>query len=146
MLSELNKNYPSMLSLPVLWGDMDAAQHVNNIIYLRYAESGRIDFLSKINLEIDSTGIKNPIGPILAETNIKYKTPLTFPDTVIVATRIKSGSIDEFGFWTEQIIYSQKLQRTSAEVFAKIVCYNYLTLKKAPIPAEIREKLIQLIG
>ena len=28
--------------MPVRWGDMDALGHVNNAMYFRYAESGRI--------------------------------------------------------------------------------------------------------
>lgn len=32
--SEL-KQFPVWIEIPVQWGDMDAAQHVNNLIYLR---------------------------------------------------------------------------------------------------------------
>ena len=31
----------------VHWGDMDAAQHVNNLAYLRWAESARIELFEK---------------------------------------------------------------------------------------------------
>jgi acyl-CoA thioesterase FadM len=32
------------LQIPIRWGDMDAAQHVNNTLYFRYFETIRIDW------------------------------------------------------------------------------------------------------
>ncbi|GGD72752.1 acyl-CoA thioesterase [Maribacter cobaltidurans] len=37
------------LELPVQWGDMDAAQHVNNTVYLRWMESARIEMFQKMS-------------------------------------------------------------------------------------------------
>ena len=36
---------------PVHWGDMDAAKHVNNLIYLRWAESARIAFVKEMGMD-----------------------------------------------------------------------------------------------
>jgi hypothetical protein len=33
------KETPFLLTLPVLWGDMDSLKHVNNTRFFRYAES-----------------------------------------------------------------------------------------------------------
>jgi len=35
---ESENNFAS-LEIPLLWGNMDAAQHVNNTVYLRWMES-----------------------------------------------------------------------------------------------------------
>ena len=43
---EISKAFASF-EIPVQWGDMDAAQHVNNLSYLKWVESVRIEFLKK---------------------------------------------------------------------------------------------------
>ncbi|MFZ1748985.1 MAG: acyl-CoA thioesterase [Saprospiraceae bacterium] len=120
------------IEIPVAWGDMDAAQHVNNTMYLRYGETGRIQYLKDIGFDFDLNGI----GLILAELNIKYKFPLTFPDQIIVGTRTKIETIDEFGFWAEQQIFSQKYQRVSALMHTRLVCYDFKNLVKVALSAE----------
>ena len=36
---EFLDRYPSVSKIEVAWGDMDAAQHVNNVIYFRSFET-----------------------------------------------------------------------------------------------------------
>lgn len=36
------------LTLPILWGDMDALQHVNNVQFFRYLESARIAYFADV--------------------------------------------------------------------------------------------------
>jgi acyl-CoA thioester hydrolase len=73
------------LELPVQWGDMDAAQHVNNIIYLRWMESTRIEMFQKMCG--GTLDFKN-IVPILAWQDCKYIFPVTYPDRVIINLNI----------------------------------------------------------
>ena len=37
-MKELLKTFPVVTKIPVIWGDMDSFQHVNNVIYFRYFE------------------------------------------------------------------------------------------------------------
>ncbi len=143
-MEDLLQGYNSIVELPVAWGDMDAALHVNNTIYLRYSESGRIAYLSALNFQVDVNNEANPVGPILAEIHCKYKAPLTYPDTVSVATRVNLNSMDEFSFIAEQIIVSHKLKRVVAEVQAKLVSYDYQALKKAPLPKDFRQRVLEI--
>ena len=58
------KDYKLVVEIPVQWGDMDAAQHVNNVIYLKWVESARVSFFRKLN---EGNLINEEhIGPILA--------------------------------------------------------------------------------
>ena len=41
-------DYATRIELPVLWGDMDAFQHVNNVQYFKYFESVRIAYFDQI--------------------------------------------------------------------------------------------------
>ena len=41
-MQDLEKEYPVVIEQPLIWGDMDAYQHVNNTVYFRYFEDVRI--------------------------------------------------------------------------------------------------------
>lgn len=138
IMHEALQLFKSIIEIPVAWGEMDAAQHVNNTVYLRYGESSRIAYMKDAGLSFDLDGL----GIVLAEVNCKYKFPLTFPDTVWVGTRALIDTMDDYGFWTEQIIVSQKYARVSAVLQAKLVSYDFGLLKKTPIPTESRSKIL----
>ena len=138
-MNDLLKEYPCIIAQTVQWGDMDAANHVNNTVYLRYFESARIEFFNQIGF-MDFTG-EAGVGPILAEANCKYKAPLTFPDNIKITARILPDSLTEYGFIMQHIVFSEKLQRIVAEGTSKIVCYDYKNKRKALIPNELIDKL-----
>ena len=80
----LASKYPSVLSLPILWGDMDAFQHVNNTTSIRWFESSRIRFMEEIEL---TTLLRvQGVAPILAVVSCNYRQQLRYPDTVHVGT------------------------------------------------------------
>ncbi len=126
-MHESLKSFKSIIEIPVAWGDMDAAQHVNNTVYLRYGETSRIEYLRACGIDFDFKGK----GVILAEINCKFKFPLTFPDKVWVGTKILLKTLDDHSFWTEQVIVSQTHKRISAILEAKLVYYDFLLLKKS---------------
>lgn len=138
-MQELLKNYPTVISQTVQWGDMDVAQHINNVVYLRYFENVRIAFFNQIGF-MDFIG-DDGIGPILAEVTCQYKVPLTFPDTIKITARILADSFTEYGFTMQHLVFSEKLQRVTTEGTSRIVCYNYKSKQKALITTELREKM-----
>ncbi|MFO7632899.1 MAG: acyl-CoA thioesterase [Caldilinea sp.] len=46
-MSDLLAGFPVIVEISVAWGEMDAFQHVNNIVYFRYFESGRIAYFER---------------------------------------------------------------------------------------------------
>lgn len=42
--------FPFPVKQEVYWGEMDAFNHINNVIYFRYFETGRVEFLNKTGL------------------------------------------------------------------------------------------------
>ena len=42
--------YPVSVSIPVAWGEMDAFQHVNNVVYARWLVTARMVYLERIGL------------------------------------------------------------------------------------------------
>ena len=47
-MQALLETFPVVSKIPVLWGDMDSFQHVNNVIYFRYFESARIQYFDTL--------------------------------------------------------------------------------------------------
>lgn len=44
------KDFPVITKIVVAWGEMDALQHVNNVVYFRYFETARIDYFAHLKL------------------------------------------------------------------------------------------------
>lgn len=42
--------FPVITELSVLWGDEDSFAHVNNVAYLRWCETARVEYLRRISL------------------------------------------------------------------------------------------------
>ena len=70
-VKELLSAYPVITEQAVIWGDMDAFQHVNNTIYFRWFETARIRYFEEIGFleHLEATGV----GPILAETSCRFR-------------------------------------------------------------------------
>ncbi|MFF9085512.1 acyl-CoA thioesterase [Streptomyces sp. NPDC014991] len=54
---------------PLRWADMDAYGHVNNVVFLRYLEEARIDFLFRPDKDFKQ-------GSVVARHEIDYKRQL----------------------------------------------------------------------
>ncbi len=59
---------------PLRWSDMDAYGHVNNVVFLRYLEEARVDFMFRLApVEYDRTF---STGTVVARHEIDYLRPL----------------------------------------------------------------------
>ncbi|MFL6111716.1 MAG: acyl-CoA thioesterase [Catenulispora sp.] len=62
---------------PLRWSDMDAYQHVNNVVYLRYLEEARVDWMFHRAAEAGVEGFAT-FGTVVARHEIAYKRPLVY--------------------------------------------------------------------
>ncbi|MBI4787572.1 MAG: acyl-CoA thioesterase [Chloroflexi bacterium] len=139
-LKDLIAHCPVVVEIPVAWGEMDAFQHVNNVVYFRYFETARIAYFQRLDLMglMDQTGI----GPILGSVQCQFKIPLTYPDTVSVGTRISKISADRFTM--EYLVVSHQHQKLAAQGEGVIVSFNYRENRKAPLPDVWRARIATL--
>jgi acyl-CoA thioester hydrolase len=136
------EGYPVTIEVPVAWGEMDAFQHVNNIVYFRYFESVRIAYFEKLNMLdfMNRTGI----GPILASTSCRFKIPLSYPDVVLV--RAKVTNIEEDRFSMHYLVHSTRHDRTAAEGDGLIVAFDYRNNLKTGVPEELKQRIREIEG
>ena len=123
-------NYNIIKKIDVQWGDMDAAQHVNNVVYLKWVESARIAYF----LDLNNGRLSNEdnIGPVVAWQDCKYIRPVTFPDTVLIGVERKEILDDRITLETK--IFSQQQNRLVAISSQQIVSYDFKRKMKAPLP------------
>jgi acyl-CoA thioester hydrolase len=134
------ESYPIQIDLNVMWGEMDSFQHVNNIVYFRYFESARIEYFIQIKA-LDYME-KKSIGPILAETQCKFKRPLKYPESIKVGAKV--DQILEDRFWMKYAVFSKSNEKVAAEGTGLIVYYDYKEGKKEKIPESILSKIKSL--
>jgi len=132
--------YTVVVEIPVLWGHMDAFQHVNNTVYFRFFESARIVYGDRVGMYkfLKELGI----GPILAATSCSFLKPLRYPDTVKVGC--KTARLTEIEMEQEYLVYSDRLQKPAAAGTARIVAYDYNQLKKSKFPRPLIDNILQL--
>ncbi|HYE72712.1 MAG TPA: thioesterase family protein [Blastocatellia bacterium] len=139
-MHELLAEFPVIIELPVAWGEMDAYGVVNNSVYFRYFESARMEYFERLGLSEykERTGI----GAILASTQARFKMPLTYPDKVLVGTRITNIETDRFTM--EYRVVSRRAERIAAEGSCVVVTYDYLNKTKAQLPLEIKARIDEI--
>jgi acyl-CoA thioester hydrolase len=134
--------FPVIISVTLHWGDMDAFRHVNNLVYLRWCESARVEYLTRVGLWQERPG--EGVGPILASVSSNYRKPLTYPDVVWVGARVTR--IGNSSFKMEHMVVSRSLDAVAAEVESTIVVLDYGTGKTVPVPLAVRAAIEKLEG
>ena len=141
LLDDFLKTYPIHIDIPVQWGEMDAFQHVNNVVYFRYFESARIACMTQTQML--TTMKKEGTGPIIASTECRYKKPLTYPDSLKVGVR--NTDIGTTDFRQEYAIYSTQQDALTTYGSARIVMINYQTGEKTPLSDALKAEIMALV-
>jgi len=132
-MSSLLESYPAILTIPVAWGDMNAAQHVSNVVFFKYFESARIYYFE--HLKIDKTDFDY----ILASVFCKFILPITYPDTISVGAKIID--IKEDRFIMDFALVSHRHEKIAAIGGSTIVTYDYIQNQKVKTPDSVIKKI-----
>ena len=122
--------FPVRTPITVQWGDQDAFQHVNNVVYFRWYETARMKLFERIGFAGGEA-----VGPILASTSCRYKAPIHYPDDLVVGTRVVDVGSDRFTM--EMAIFSPRIGTIAASGEALIVSFDYVAQKKAALPDDV---------
>ncbi|EMI4227034.1 thioesterase family protein [Vibrio vulnificus] len=133
----LLQDFPVVTEINVAWGEMDALQHINNVVYFRYFETARIEYFNKINLMDEIK--RNQIGPVLSETQCRYRIPVTFPDTLLIGSRV--SEVGEDRFTMEYQVVSKKMGKVTTTGSATVVMFDFKNQSKAQLPAVLRDAI-----
>jgi len=112
---------------------------VHNSNYLLYFETGRIEYLKNINVEIDLNTIQNDQRVVLVRNEINYKSPAKFDELLNVYTRI--SKIGNTSFVFEGMLVEEKSQRLIAENIAYHVWLKPQSEEPMTVPVFFRDKV-----
>lgn len=140
-MSLLLEGFHVLIDIPVQFGDEDSFAHVNNVAYLRWCESGRVEYLRRIGF-FPETLPPAGVGPIVASVTCDYRRPLNYPDVVTVATRVTA--VGNSSFQMEQRIVSRALGEIAATATGAMVALDYATGKPVRVPDAVREAIDQV--
>lgn len=127
-------DYKLHLELRIDWSDLDMYQHVNNLTFMRFMQSGRVNFweatgLSKIYEETNR-------GPMLVSSHCDFKKSLYYPGIAIVKTKLAYLKNSSFGI--DHLILNEKGE-ICAEGRDVAVCYDFNENSTYSISPELRE-------
>ena len=129
-------HYPIIHQQPIHWGEMDAFNHLNNVVYYRYAESARIGYLQALGM------FDGSMVTVLAQSSCQYLRPVTYPDTLLIGVRCQR--LGNTSIVMEYSYYSCAQEAIVATADAVIVRLYSDGKDKLPWSNEERERLLKL--
>ncbi|MGP4712712.1 MULTISPECIES: acyl-CoA thioesterase [unclassified Psychrobacter] len=130
------KHYPVIHSQSVQWGEMDAFNHLNNVVYYRYAESARIAYLQALGM------FDGSMVTMLAQSSCQYLRPVTYPDTLLIGVRCQR--LGNTSMVVEYSYYSDAQQAIVATAEAVVVRLDATGEVKLPWTQKEREYLVAI--
>ena len=131
-----------VIEQPVAWADMDSFGHVNNVVYFRYFENARIEYIRRLGWweSLKETGV----GPIVASTHARFRRPVSYPDTLLAGAKLVAMAEDRFTL--KHSLVSRKTGELVTEGEAVVVTFDYRAGTKVSIPDELRRRIEELEG
>lgn len=127
------EGFPFVHREEVRFRDLDAMGHVNNAVYLSYIEQARTEFV----LTVGAAPSIDEFPLILARTEIDFRAPIRFGDTVDVGVRTGRLGTKSFDLEYELRVADEVV----AEARSVQVFYDYERGSPADLPDEWRERL-----
>jgi acyl-CoA thioester hydrolase len=121
----------------VRFGDLDAVTHLNNVVFLRYFETARINYLNALMDSHDPVNRADGFGFIFASCTIDYRSPAHFDEDV--AIRVRPA---EIGTKSLKLEFEMAVgERVIAEGHGILVGYDYESGQTVPLPDALKERL-----
>ena len=127
---------------PTRWGDCDAFGHVNNVLFSRYYESGRLDYFQRV------LGLESVAGAtdslIIADLYVTFLRQLHHPCALEVGSRISRIGNSSFDF--EAALFAPGDVEPCSTAQATCVWFNFRDNLSLPIPGAHRAAIQQFEG
>ncbi len=123
---------------PTRWGDADALGHINNVLFIRYIESGRLDYFEQLCGITLEAGIHE--GFVIADLRVSFLRQVHHPSELVVAT-----GVSRLGNSSFDVLAGIFVENESDPVFtSKGICVWFDFDKNASkaIPTDIRNTII----
>lgn len=122
----------------VRFGHLDAMQHMNNVEFLRFFETARIEYLKTLFPEHRPTR-REEFGFIFAECRITYRSPALYDE--LIRTDITPCEPSRSSLRLEFEMRTDEDDRLVAEGYGVLVGYDYASGRSRPLPEGLRDRL-----
>lgn len=130
------KHFNHFVPITVRWGEMDALGHVNNTVFYRYSEDGRLDYIGRVT-EVGPS--RAGVGPILADLRCSFLQQLRFPASLEIATRTRA--IGRSSLKVQQALFRMGEEAPVAVYEAIVVWFDYGAQQSVPVPEAVRARI-----
>ncbi len=131
--------FPVALTLRIDWSEMDEFRHVNNVMFMKYIQSARVNYWQKAGIYDLFTSDKK--GPMVLSLTCRFLKPLYFPGTVTIKT--STASMHQTSFHLVHQLFNEA-NECVAEATDILVMYDFTTNHKLIIPEGIRSNIEKL--
>ena len=122
----------------VRFGDLDANAHMNNVEFLRFFETARIDFMRSLVPDHVPTSPRD-FGFIIAECHIAYRAPAFYDEGI--RTFVWPSDLKRTSVTISFEMVSETDARLIAEGYGVLVGYDYQGDRVQRIPQALRERI-----
>jgi acyl-CoA thioester hydrolase len=129
------RQHVATIDIALRWGDMDALGHLNNTIYFRFLEEGRISWLN--NLQAQPT---TDAGFLLASAACNFRRAVVYPETIAVSTYIVNIGRSSISLYQEMRSLGDQ-EILYADSASRIVWADFTKGQSMPIPESLLTQL-----
>lgn len=113
----------------VAWGEMDSFLHLNHVVYAKYFENARVEFLRELN--VWNMKGKNEEGPIITNLQLRYLKQVRYPDSLDVTLGILRLDVRSFSIGCTMWNQNNDLVLVA---FGDFLWLDFITQKIKPLP------------
>ncbi|OPH36549.1 acyl-CoA thioesterase [Moraxella atlantae] len=129
-LQDYDVIYPQIVD----WGDMDAFNHVNNVVYYDYAQRARVYLLQLLGMfnQYNTT--------VVVASSCRFVRPVVFPDTLAIGIRITHIGTTSM---TYSYHYVSQVQQEVVATAESVLVFVDRNGQKRPISDDERRDLMK---
>ncbi len=127
--------FPLLWTFTVPWADIDMLQHVNNVAYIRWIETIRCEYFTRVIGE----PINGEHGMILAQLDFAYEKQLRYHEEVTVGCKISRIGNKSFDMAYE--VWSNAQGYRAAHGTSVLVAYDFRAGHSIPVPNHWRSAI-----
>ena len=124
-----------IMRFAVPFGDVDMMQHVNNVAYVRWAETMRGEYFARVMGE----DINSSKGMIQASINFTYERQLSYRERIAIGIRVPRIGTKSWDFTYQ--IWSEDHNHSAAQGLTTMVAFNFVENRTIEVPGSWRETI-----
>jgi acyl-CoA thioester hydrolase len=134
------EDFPLVSRFQVPFADVDMLRHVNNVAYIRWAETMRAEYFAQVM----RSDIYSAHGMIQATINFTYERQLSYREQLAVGCKIPRIGTKSFDFYYE--IWSATHGLRAAHGVTTVVAFDFVENASVPVPQAWRDAIAAYEG